>query len=252
MERRSQGVAGVFFSCLNIKSRSGKTQKFRRRKPKALVTPDSGGTHCWPVVRLLFSLSSFLKNFYWNIVDFQSLFNFQKFLNWRIVVLLCCVDFCHASLFSFFKNCFYLKDNCFTILCRFLPHINMNQPQVSVGPLPLEPPSTSHPVPPLWVVRERRFGFPESYSEFPVVVVLRMVVCVFPALSFVPPSPPRTVSTCWVSTCASLFTWQYSSWAKHFHCRPLADVRGFGRNGDHVWDQRNRNLCILNCALHPL
>ena len=27
---------------------------------------------------------------------------------------------------------FLLEDNCFTILCWFLPYINMNQPQVSI------------------------------------------------------------------------------------------------------------------------
>ena len=49
----------------------------------------------------------------------------------------------------FFNNILYLKKkfifnwrmNCFTILCWFLPCINMNQPQVYVCPLPLETPS---------------------------------------------------------------------------------------------------------------
>ena len=36
---------------------------------------------------------------------------------------------------------FSLKDNCFTVLCWFLLNINMNQPQVYICPLPLEPPS---------------------------------------------------------------------------------------------------------------
>ena len=36
---------------------------------------------------------------------------------------------------------FLLEDNCFTILCWFLPYINMNQPQVYIGSLP----SMSHP-----------------------------------------------------------------------------------------------------------
>ena len=34
-----------------------------------------------------------------------------------------------------------MKDNCFTILCWFLPYINMNQPWIYICPLPLEPPS---------------------------------------------------------------------------------------------------------------
>ena len=39
----------------------------------------------------------------------------------------------------------FLQGICFTILCWFLPYINMNQPQVYMCPLPLEPPS-HHPV----------------------------------------------------------------------------------------------------------
>ena len=44
---------------------------------------------------------------------------------------------------------FQLEDNCFTILCWFLPHINMNQPQVYICPLPLESPPhlPLHPTP---------------------------------------------------------------------------------------------------------
>ena len=41
-------------------------------------------------------------------------------------------------LFLFFK----LEDNCFTILCWFLPYISMNQPQVYLCPLPSETPPT--------------------------------------------------------------------------------------------------------------
>ena len=41
-----------------------------------------------------------------------------------------------AGEFLFFK----LKDNCFTVLSWFLSYINMNQPQVYLCPLPLEPP----------------------------------------------------------------------------------------------------------------
>ena len=50
---------------------------------------------------------------------------------------------------DFFFIFFQLKDNCFTILCWFLPYINMNQPQVYIRPLPLEPPSY---LPPLWLL----------------------------------------------------------------------------------------------------
>ena len=40
-----------------------------------------------------------------------------------------------------------MKDNCFTILCWFLPYSNTNQPQVNPCPFPLEPPLTSLPFP---------------------------------------------------------------------------------------------------------
>ena len=42
-----------------------------------------------------------------------------------------------------------MKDNCSTILCWFLPYVNMNQSQVYACPLPLEPLSyfPPHPIP---------------------------------------------------------------------------------------------------------
>ena len=43
--------------------------------------------------------------------------------------------------FCLFKN-FWLEDNCFTILCWFLPYINMNWPKVYVCLLP-----HTHPTP---------------------------------------------------------------------------------------------------------
>ena len=44
---------------------------------------------------------------------------------------------------------FKLEDNCFTILCWPLPYININQLQVYICPLPLEPHSylSPHPTP---------------------------------------------------------------------------------------------------------
>ena len=52
-----------------------------------------------------------------------------------------------SFLLAFLK--FLLQDICFTILCWFLPYINMNQPQVYICLLPLEPPSQPprHPTP---------------------------------------------------------------------------------------------------------
>ena len=42
-----------------------------------------------------------------------------------------------------------MEDNCFTILCWFLPYNNMSQPQVYICPLHLEPPSYLPPLPTL-------------------------------------------------------------------------------------------------------
>ena len=39
--------------------------------------------------------------------------------------------------YFFNLNLFLIEDNCFTILCWFLPYINMNQPQDFALPLPL-------------------------------------------------------------------------------------------------------------------
>ena len=51
---------------------------------------------------------------------------------------------------SFLLKIFLLQDICVTILCWFLPHVNMNQPQIYVCPLAPEPPShlPPHPSPP--------------------------------------------------------------------------------------------------------
>ena len=43
--------------------------------------------------------------------------------------------------FFFFLINFLFKDNFFTEFCCFLSNLNMNQPQVYIWPLPLEPPS---------------------------------------------------------------------------------------------------------------
>ena len=49
----------------------------------------------------------------------------------------------------FFLIYFKLEDDYFALLCWFLPYTNVNQPQVCICPLPLEPPShpptPSHP-----------------------------------------------------------------------------------------------------------
>ena len=54
-----------------------------------------------------------------------------------------------------------MEDNCFTILCLFLPYISVNQLQVYVCPLPLNLPLTSHPTP-----QSTRFELLASYRNF--------------------------------------------------------------------------------------
>ena len=63
-----------------------------------------------------------------------------------------------------------LEDNCFTILCWFLPYINMNQPQYTYAPSLLSLPPVSHPTPPLQVVREHWGELPVSHSKFTLVI----------------------------------------------------------------------------------
>ena len=84
---------------------------------------------------------------------------------------------------------FQLENNCFTILCWFVPYINMNQPQVYICPRPLEPPTLSHPS---TLSQSTRF---ESYSKF-LLVILHGNVCVSMIFSqFAASSSSRTVST---------------------------------------------------------
>ena len=70
-----------------------------------------------------------------------------------------------------------------TILCWFLPYINMDQSQVYMCPLPPEHPSTSYPIPPLQVITEPWCEFPESHSTFPLGVYFTKVLCMFPCYS---------------------------------------------------------------------
>ena len=75
---------------------------------------------------------------------------------------------------AFLKK-FLLEGNCFTILCWFLPYINMNQPKVYICPLPLEPPSHFQPLPSAlgcyrglvwapWVIQQIPIGIPFYFT----------------------------------------------------------------------------------------
>ena len=81
--------------------------------------------------------------------------------------------------------------NCFTVLCWFLPHINMSQLLAYIYPLPLEPPSylPLHPTP-LGCLRALVW-VPESCSKFPLAVCLTHgnVYASMLLSQFIPPSP---------------------------------------------------------------
>ena len=75
---------------------------------------------------------------------FSSIFHFTHFTHTYVSVQRV---FCR--LFFFIKNLFYFVFNwrIITILCCFMPYINMNQPQVYICPVPLKPPSLLSPHP---------------------------------------------------------------------------------------------------------
>ena len=66
-----------------------------------------------------------------------------------LFLLMCCIFFQVNSFLILNLFIFKLKDNCFTKVCFFLPTstININQPQICICPLLLEPPSwlPAHP-----------------------------------------------------------------------------------------------------------
>ena len=84
---------------------------------------------------------------------------------------------------------FFQLDNCFTILCWFFPYINMNQPQVYICPLPLEPPTLSHPS---TLSQSTRF---ESHSKFSLVILHGNVYVSMIFSQFAASSSSPTVST---------------------------------------------------------
>ena len=94
---------------------------------------------------------------------------------------------------------FQLEDNCFTILCWFLPYININQPQAYVCPLPLEPPTplSCHRAPDLSSLRHIVNFY--QLSSFTYGNIYAAV----PLSQFLPPSPSLSVSTSLLSMSAS-------------------------------------------------
>ena len=89
------------------------------------------------------------------------------------------------------------------ILWWFLPYINMKWPELYICPLPPESPSCLPPHPtPLGCHKPLGFGFPVSYSKFPLAVYFTYGhVYVSMLLSqIIPPSPsplcPKVCSSC--------------------------------------------------------
>ena len=90
-----------------------------------------------------------------------------------------------VSIYSHFLKIKHLKlkDNCFPVLCWFLPDISRNQPAAYLCPLPLEPPSELPPHPtPLGCLLQCSGKFP--LSIFPVVLSVFTLLC-----PYIPPSP---------------------------------------------------------------
>ena len=78
---------------------------------------------------------------------------------------------------------------------RFLPHINMNQPEVCTCPLPLEPPShLPHQPTLLLVITEHWVWAPCLIQQIPTTYFTHGSVSVL-LFQFIPPSLSPTVST---------------------------------------------------------
>ena len=111
-----------------------------------------------------------------------------------------------VSFFAFLK----LGDNCFTVLCWFLPYNSMNQAQVYIYPFPLDswtsdPHPAPHPAAPPQVVTEHQVELPVLHSTFPLAVCFTYGnVHGSVLLSVITPSSPfPAVSTSLFSVCVS-------------------------------------------------
>ena len=91
-----------------------------------------------------------------------------------------------------------MKNNCFTILCWFLPNINMNQPYVYICSLPLEPSSNLPPHPTLLACHRALVWVPWVIQQTPIGKLLHTWWCICshaPLPIWTTPSSPYTVST---------------------------------------------------------
>ena len=118
----------------------------------------------------------------------------------------------------------------------------MDQPQAYICTFPLQPPSC---LPPLQVVTQQRFEFPESYSKFPLAMFyICQCICfhatlpIHPTLSFLTPYPVMSVSLVWS---VSVF---HTAWCPVVH--PCFDTSAFPSS------LRLKNIPLCVCVDHAL
>ena len=122
------------------------------------------------------------------------------FYQWNIPFWCICI----FIILFFYLICFSLKDNCFTMLCWFLPCVNMNQSQGCICFFPIKAPS--QPIPPLYVVTEHQVEFPMIISNFPLAICFTNGNLYISLLlsQFIPPSPAPAMSISLFSMSESL------------------------------------------------
>ena len=100
--------------------------------------------------------------------------------------------------------------NCFTILCWFVPYINVKQPQVYYVTSLLSLPPTSHPIPPSRLSRSSGFSLQCHIANAHWLSILHIIMHIFQCYSSssshsLLPRPPSPGSTSLLSMSASLF-----------------------------------------------
>ena len=95
----------------------------------------------------------------------------------------------------FFKIYFLLEDNCFTILCWFLPHINVNQPWYTYVSTLVNLPPTSHPSHLSRLSQSTRFELPaNSYWLSILHMIMHKFQCY--SINLYPPLLPLCPQAC--------------------------------------------------------
>lgn len=113
----------------------------------------------------------------------------------------------------FLKFIFQLEENCFTILCWFLPYNNTNRPQLYIYPLLLEPPSTrlSHPFRSLQSIRLGSLCYlAASHQPSALHMIVFICQCYFlhKSCCLLPQLYPHVHS---LHLCLHSFPWTFSS-----------------------------------------